>query len=143
MTKSQGSSLLEREMDISGRRLAVLGLAFKPGTDDVRESAALPVVAALQKKRVQVVVHDPIAVPQAQKRAEFADVTFARNWEEALRDAEACCLVTAWPEYRIQPLDFRKLMGRPLVIDGRGIYEPGPLAAAGVIWCGIGYTPQD
>ena len=135
-------ALLEREMDISRRRVAVLGLAFKPGTDDVRESPALPVVAALQKKSAQVVVHDPMAMPQAQERAEFTDVTFARNWEEALRDAEACCLVTAWPEYRtIQPLDFRKLMRRPLVIDGRGIYEPAPLAAAGVTWRGIGYTP--
>ena len=137
-------ALLEREMDISRRRVAVLGLAFKPGTDDMRESPALPVVAALQKKSAQVVVHDPIAMPQAQKRAEFADVTFARNWEEALRDAEACCLLTAWPEYcGIQPLDFRKLMRRPLVIDGRGIYEPGSLAAAGVTWRGIGCTPQD
>jgi UDPglucose 6-dehydrogenase len=137
-------ALLEREMDISRRRVAVLGLAFKPGTDDVRESAALPVVEALQKKSAQVVVHDPIAMPQVQKRAEFADVTFARNWEEALRDAEACCLLTAWPEYRgIQPLDFRKLMRRPLVIDGRGIYEPSLLAAAGVTWRGIGYTPPD
>jgi UDPglucose 6-dehydrogenase/GDP-mannose 6-dehydrogenase len=137
-------ALLEREMDISRRRVAVLGLAFKPGTDDVRESPALPVVAALQKKRAQVVVHDPIAMPQAQKRAEFADVMFARSWEEALRDAEACCLVTAWPEYRgIQPLDFRELMRRPLVIDGRGMYEPGPLAAAGVTWRGIGCAPQD
>jgi UDPglucose 6-dehydrogenase len=137
-------ALLEREMDISRRRVAVLGLAFKPGTDDVRESAALPVVEALQKKSAQVVVHDPVAMPQVQKRAEFTDVTFARNWEEALRDAEACCLLTAWPEYReIQPLDFRKLMRRPLVIDGRGIYEPSSLAAAGVTWRGIGYTPQD
>jgi len=137
-------ALLEREMDILRRRVAVLGLAFKPGTDDVRESAALPVVEALRKKSAQVVVHDPIAMPQVQKRAEFADVTFARNWEEALRDAEACCLLTAWPEYReIQPLDFRKLMRRPLVIDGRGIYEPSSLAAAGVTWRGIGYTPPE
>jgi UDPglucose 6-dehydrogenase len=135
-------ALLEREMVISRRRVAVLGLSFKPGTDDMRESPALPIVAALQKKGAQVVVHDPIAMSQAQECAEFADVTFARNWEEALRDAEACCLVTAWPEYRaIQPLDFRKLMRRPLVIDGRGVYEPDPLADAGVTWRGIGYTP--
>jgi UDPglucose 6-dehydrogenase/GDP-mannose 6-dehydrogenase len=137
-------ALLERETDIAGRRIAVLGLAFKPGTDDVRESPALSVVAALQKKRARVVVHDPIAMPQVRKRAEFTDVTFARNWEEALQDAEACCLVTSWPEYRgIQPVDFRQLMRRPLVIDGRGIYEPGALAAVGVTWRGIGYTPQD
>jgi UDPglucose 6-dehydrogenase len=135
-------TLLEREMDISRRRVAVLGLSFKPGTDDVRESPALPIVADLLQKSAQVVVHDPIAMSQAQECAEFAEVMFARNWEEALRDADACCLVTAWPEYRsIQPLDFRRLMRRPLIIDGRGIYEPDPLAAAGVTWRGIGYTP--
>jgi UDPglucose 6-dehydrogenase len=135
-------ALLEREIDISRCRVAVLGLAFKPGTSDVRESPAIPIVEALQKKNAQVVVHDPIAMSQAQECGDFADVTFARNWEEALRDADACCLVTAWPEYRgIQPLDFRELMRRPLIIDGRGIYEPDPLAAAGVTWRGIGYTP--
>jgi UDPglucose 6-dehydrogenase len=135
-------ALLEREMEIPRRRVAVLGLAFKPGTSDVRASPAFPVVEALQKKNAQVVVHDPIAMSQAQECGDFGDVIFARNWEDALRDADACCLITAWPEYRgIQPLDFRKLMRRPLVIDGRGIYEPDPLADAGVTWRGIGYTP--
>jgi UDPglucose 6-dehydrogenase len=135
-------ALLEREMDLSRRRIAVLGLAFKPGTSDMRESPAIPIVAALQEKSAQVVVHDPIAMTQAQQLEEFAAVTFGPNWEEALRDAEACCLVTAWPEYHgIQPSDFHKLMRRPLIIDGRGIYEPDPLAAAGVTWRGIGYTP--
>jgi UDPglucose 6-dehydrogenase len=135
-------ALLEREMDLSRRRVAVLGLAFKPGTSDVRESPAIPIVAALQEKSAQVVVHDPIAMSEAQKVEGFAEVTFARSWEEALRDADACCLVTAWPEYHgIQPSDFHKLMRRPLIIDGRGIYEPDPFAAAGVTWRGIGYTP--
>jgi UDPglucose 6-dehydrogenase len=135
-------ALLEREMDIVGRKVAVLGLAFKPGTNDMRESPALPLVAALQRKKAQVVVHDPIAMPQAQELSEFAEVKFARSWEEALRDADACCLVTAWPEYRkIDATEFHKLMRRPIVIDGRGIYEPDPLAEAGVTWHGLGYTP--
>jgi UDPglucose 6-dehydrogenase len=135
-------ALLEREMDLSRRRVAVLGLAFKPGTGDVRESPAIPIVAALQEKSAQVVVHDPVAMSEAQKLGEFADVMFAQNWEEALQGAEACCLVTAWPEYRgIHAADFHKLMRRPLIIDGRGIYEPDPLTAGGVTWRGIGYTP--
>jgi UDPglucose 6-dehydrogenase len=133
-------SLLEQETDLMGRKVAVLGLAFKPGTNDLRESPALPVITALSQRGALLVAHDPVAMPDARRRPEFVGVTFAKDWADALRDADACCVVTAWPEYRgIQPWDFRKLMRRPLVIDGRGIFEPGPLAAAGVIWRGIGY----
>ena len=68
---------------------------------------------------------------------------FAEDWAEALRKSDACCLVTAWPEYRnIQPTNFQKLMTRALVIDGRGVFEPAAMAAAGVVWRGVGYTPE-
>lgn len=136
-------SILEREMDIVGRTVAVLGLAFKPGTDDMRESPALPVVAALRRRGACVIVHDPVAMPNAQQQVVLEGVNFAADWESALRDADACCIVTRWPEYHaIQPEDFARLMRNPLVIDGRGICEPGELAAAGVTWRGIGYTPD-
>jgi len=136
-------ALLEKELNLAGKTVAVLGLAFKPGTDDLRESPALPLVAELRKKGAKVLVHDPIAMPHAKKRPEFRDVVFAEDWAEALRKSDACCLVTAWPEYRnIQPTDFSKLMTRALVIDGRGVFEPAAMAAAGVVWRGVGYTPE-
>jgi UDPglucose 6-dehydrogenase len=137
-------SLLRREMDVAGRTVAVLGLAFKPGTDDVRESPALPVVTALRQQGAQVIVHDPVGMTQARCQTAFEDVTFAPDWQTALKGADACCLITAWPEYRmIRPEDFIRLMRRPLVIDGRGIFEPSVLAEAGVAWRGIGYTLAD
>ena len=106
-------ALLEKELNLAGKTVAVLGLAFKPGTDDLRESPALPLVAELRKKGAKVLVHDPIAMPHAKKRPEFRDVVFAEDWAEALRKSDACCLVTAWPEYRsIQPTNFQKLMPR-------------------------------
>jgi len=136
-------ALLEKELSLAGKTVAVLGLAFKPGTDDLRESPALPLVAELRKKGAKVLVHDPIAMPHAKKRPEFRDVVFAEDWAEALRKSDACCLVTAWPEYRnIQPTNFQKLMTRALVIDGRGVFEPAAMAAAGVVWRGVGYTPE-
>lgn len=136
-------ALLEKELNLAGKTVAVLGLAFKPGTDDMRESPALPLVAELRKKGAKVLAHDPIAMPHARQRPEFRDVVFAAEWAEALRKSDACCLVTAWPEYRnIQPTDFRKLMTRALVIDGRGVFEPAAMAAAGVVWRGVGYTPE-
>jgi len=136
-------ALLEKELSLAGKTVAVLGLTFKPGTDDLRESPALPLVAELRKKGAKVLVHDPIAMPHAKKRPEFRDVVFAEDWAEALRKSDACCLVTAWPEYRnIQPTNFQKLMTRALVIDGRGVFEPAAMAAAGVVWRGVGYTPE-
>jgi UDPglucose 6-dehydrogenase len=137
-------SLLEKEMSLPGKRVAVLGLAFKPGTDDLRESPALPLIAELLKKNVAAVVaHDPIAMPFARTRPEFANVCFAMNWRDAIQDCDACCVVTSWPEYvAIHPGEFSKLMRNPLVLDGRGIFEPVQFANAGVTWRGIGYTPE-
>jgi len=136
-------SLLKEEMELAGRTVAVLGLAFKPGTEYLHESPALPVVAALIQHGASVVVHDPVAMPHAQKQPFFENVTFASHWGTALQGVDACCIITAWPEYRvIQPEDFRTLMRRPLVIDGRGMFSPEALAAAGVTWRGIGYTPH-
>ncbi len=137
-------TLLEREMNLTEKRVAVLGLAFKPGTDDLRHSPALPVITALRARGASVVVHDPIAMPQARAQEEFEMVTFADHWKDALRDADACCLVTSWPEYRaITPQDCCQLMRRPLIVDGRGFFDPQRFAQAGVSWRGIGYTPLD
>lgn len=136
-------SLLKKEMDLSQKRVTVLGLAFKPGTDDLRESPALSLVRELLKEGVTVVAHDPIALVQARKHPDFAGVMFADNWMAALQDADACCLVTAWPEYSsIPPAEFVRRMRHPLLIDGRGIFDPASCAVVGVIWRGVGYTPE-
>lgn len=136
-------SLLEREMNLRGQTVAILGLAFKPGTDDLRYSPALPVVSALHERGVDVVVHDPIAMTGAQHDPVLKKARFAQDWPSALRNADACCLITSWPEYRaITPPDFSNLMRSPLVIDGRGFFDPTELASAGVRWRGIGYTPD-
>ncbi len=136
-------ALLKKEMDLSGKRLAVLGLSFKPGTDDLRESPALPLVKELMKEGATVVAHDPIALPQARRHPDFAGVDFVDSWVAAIQGSDACCVVTAWPEYRlIPPAEFAKRMHNPLLVDGRGIFDPAVFAAAGVIWRGVGYTPE-
>jgi UDPglucose 6-dehydrogenase/GDP-mannose 6-dehydrogenase len=135
--------LVAREMELADRTIAILGLAFKPGTDDLRESPALPVVKSLLERKARVVAHDPIALSRAQSDPAFANVTLVKEWESALKDADACCLITAWPEYRtIKAGDFKRLMRRPLVIDGRALYDPQELLKQGVEWRGIGYTPE-
>lgn len=135
--------LLEGEMDLSGRRIAVLGLAFKPGTDDLRESPAIPVVDALERRGARVVVHDPVAMQSAQTHPILGRARFAPDWSRALKEADGCCLITCWDEYKkITPQDFVALMKRPLVIDGRGMFDPKVLESAGVTWRGIGYTQE-
>ena len=135
-------SLLEQDMTLAGRTIAILGLAFKPGTDDLRHSPSIPVVKALIERGAHVVVHDPIAMPGAKQDPVLRHATFAVDWQAALKGADACCLITGWPEYReIQAADFAGYMNKPLLIDGRGLFDPAVLGKAGVKWKGIGYTP--
>jgi UDPglucose 6-dehydrogenase len=135
-------SLLEQDMTLAGRTIAILGLAFKPGTDDLRHSPAIPVVKALIERGAHVVVHDPIAMPGAKQDPVLRHATFAVDWQAALKGADACCVITGWPEYReIQAADFTGYMNKPLLIDGRGLFDPAVLGRAGVKWKGIGYTP--
>lgn len=135
--------LLEQEMEVPGRTVAILGLAFKPGTDDLRESPAIRVVEALEQRGAHVVVHDPVAMPKARRLPAFRRVRFAPNWSTALRDSDACCLITSWNDYKaIRPRDFVALMKRPFVIDGRGMFDRVRLENAGIIWRGIGYVHE-
>lgn len=109
-------SLLDRHTDVAGRRVAVLGLSFKPGTDDIRETRAVPVVEGLQARGADVVATDPVAVENMRER--FPDVEYVSTPEEALDDAEACLVLTAWPEYADLDEEF-DAMATPLVLDGR------------------------
>jgi len=105
--------------DLTGKRVAVLGLAFKEGTDDVRQSRARPLVKELLDRGCDVIVHDPIASDNF-KRFEL-DVTYAGSVSEALDGADATIIQTAWEEYSgLGPGDFAKMAGRT-VIDGRRI----------------------
>jgi UDP-glucose 6-dehydrogenase len=132
---------METEMNLENQTVAILGLAFKPGTDDLRESPALPVIARLIEKKARVIAHDPIAMPRAQSHPAFKEVAFGSDWSSTLRNADACCLVTGWPEYKeITAADFKRLMRHALVIDGRGFYDPKEFAREKVRWRGIGFN---
>ncbi len=109
--------LLERHLgDLAGKRVAVLGLAFKPGTDDIRESRSIPVIEALLERDADVAAHDPMAADAM--RQVFPDVDYCDSPAGALRDADGCLLMTDWPLFA--ELDFSG-MATPVVIDGRRI----------------------
>src|SRR5690349_4496037 len=124
---------IERHLkgSLKKRTVAVWGLAFKAETDDVRESPALVLVEALLAAGATVRVHDPEAMPTA-RRVLGHRVTYAEHAYDALAGADALAIVTEWLEYR-NP-DFarmKQLLARPLIVDGRNLYDPDKLARLG------------
>jgi UDPglucose 6-dehydrogenase len=109
--------------ELGGKRISVLGLAFKPGTDDMRDAVSIKIVKRLLEEGARVVVHDPKAVENARKI--FGDaVEYAESIEDCLRGSECAIIVTEWEEFRgLKPQNFIELMKIPAVVDGRRIYD--------------------
>ncbi len=137
-TKARMVRKIERSLgDIAGRTVAVLGLSFKPNTDDVRESPALPIVQGLLDAGAAVRAFDPEAMPPCQPL--FPAVTFCDNAYEAAAGADALVILTEWNQFRKLELDrLHALLRRPLVVDLRNLYEPEKMAAAGFEYVSIG-----
>jgi UDPglucose 6-dehydrogenase len=133
---------------LAGRTFAVHGLAFKPDTDDMREAPSRGIVAALVRAGAQVVAHDPVAQEQAERAfaQDLADtpallerIRYAAKPMDALQGADALLLLTEWRAYRSPNLAaMKKAMRTPLVFDGRNLYDPHQMAAAGIACIGIG-----
>jgi UDPglucose 6-dehydrogenase len=104
--------------DFLGKKIAVLGASFKPNSDDVRDSPALNVAAAMHLKGASVRVHDPKAIENAKRL--FPTLTYCSNIEDACRNVEVLVLATEWDEYQnIDPVSFRGLVRRPILVDAR------------------------
>ena len=112
--------LAERHIDLAGKRVAVLGLAFKPGTDDIRHSRAIPLIEALTDRNAEVVAYDPVANENMAER--FPDVTYTDSAPRALDGAHAALVVTGWDEFAVLDEAFDR-MATPVVVDGRRIIE--------------------
>lgn len=118
--------LLRRHFtDLSGRRVAVLGLAFKPGTDDLRCSPALPIVHHLREAGARVAVYDPVVDARSLDGLWSASVDRCASLTDAVRSADAVLLVTRWPEFADLPRVLDDLGVTPLVVDGRRMLEAG------------------
>jgi UDPglucose 6-dehydrogenase len=122
---------------IVGRRIAILGVAFKPDSDDVRDSPALNVAAQMQLQGAYVVVTDPQAIDHA--RARWPELQFADTVEAALRDAELVLVLTEWPEYvRLDPEVAGGLVAAKRMLDGRNCLDPATWRAAGWSYRALG-----
>lgn len=123
--------------DLEGSTIAVLGLSFKPDTDDIRESPALTILQGLAEEGAEVRAFDPAAIEACRKLQ--PDVTYVNDPYEAVTGADATVIVTEWNLFRaLEPERLRKLMNRPMIIDLRNIYEPEKMAAAGFTYISVG-----
>jgi UDPglucose 6-dehydrogenase len=123
---------------LRGKNLAVLGLAFKGGTDDIRESPAIFLVQALLQEGTRITAYDPAASERAQEVLK-AGVTFARSAYDAAHGADALLILTEWEEFANLDLQrLRQELKFPIVIDGRNLYDPAVMAAHGFTYYSVG-----
>jgi UDPglucose 6-dehydrogenase len=126
---------------VRGRTIALLGLTFKPDTDDMRDAPALAIVAGLQDAGAKVRAYDPEGMAQA--RALMPAVDYAENAYACAEGADALVIVTEWNAFRALDLDrLRQAMASggasPVLVDLRNIYDPESAARHGFIYCGVG-----
>lgn len=128
----------ERLLTLQGLKVAVLGLTFKPGTDDLREAPSLVNIPLLLESGALIQAYDPVGIPNFRKKFP-SGLNYCSSAEEALKDADTCFIFTEWPEITsLSPAAFKKLMKKALVFDGRNIWTPAEMAENGVEYYSIG-----
>jgi len=122
--------LVDRHVDVGDGRIAVLGLAFKPQTDDIRNSRAIPVIEGLKDRGAEIVAYDPVAVEPMSER--FPDIEYADSAADALEGTDGAVVVTDWDEFGTLDAEF-DAMANPVVVDGRRCIDP----PAGITYEGL------
>jgi UDPglucose 6-dehydrogenase len=126
---------------LDGRVIAVLGLAFKPNTDDMREAKSVEVVQGLLRQGAAVRAYDPVAMPNARRVLPTA-VTYCESPYEAASGADAVALITEWNEFKFLNLErLRGVLRRPAIFDGRNLWEPERMRRLGFEYHSIGRKP--
>jgi UDPglucose 6-dehydrogenase len=127
--------------DVKGKTIGILGLAFKPETDDMRDSPTIPLIAGLQKEGAKVRAYDPQAMTNAGKI--FKDVTFCHDAYETAKQADALVIATEWNEFRALKLErIRTLLKQPVIIDLRNVYDPQRMRSEGFTYVSVGRKDQ-
>lgn len=122
---------------VAGKTIAVLGVTFKPNTDDIREAPSLEILPALQDGGAKIRAFDPAGMDNAREVIE--DVTWCESAYEAVKDAEAVVIITEWNEFRALDLDrMKEFMATPVMVDLRNIYNPDEMAGAGFKYSCVG-----
>src|SRR6476646_6695410 len=126
---------------LRGKTIAVLGLTFKPDTDDMREAPSIPLVTGLLDMGARVRAHDPVGIEQA--RRELPDIEYCDDPYLCVRGADAMVVVTEWVQYRTLDLErLKRELAQPVVVDLRNIYRPEEMAALGFTYESVGRPPE-
>ncbi len=129
--------LLEGRLE--GRLIGVLGLSFKPGTDDIREAPSLEVIHLLESEGARVQAYDPAAMDRVAREKALPNVRLCEDPYEVAQNADAVVVLTEWNEFKnLDLLRLRGGMRRPVLVDGRNIYDPEQMESAGFVYWGIG-----
>src|SRR6201996_5526570 len=127
--------------NLRGKTVAVLGLTFKPDTDDMREAPSIPLVTGLLDMGAKVRAHDPVGMEAA--RRELPDIEYCDDPYLCARGADALVVVTEWAQYRALDLDrLKSELAQPVVVDLRNVYRPEDMATHGFVYESIGRPPQ-
>ena len=123
--------------DLSDKKIAVLGLAFKPETDDMREAPSVEIIRGLTKQGARVCAYDPVAMSEAQRI--LPEIEYAEDEYAAVKDADALVFVTEWNQFRALDMSrIRDLMKNPKIADLRNIYDPADMRELGFDYVGVG-----
>ena len=129
--------------DVSGKRIGVLGLSFKPDTDDMRESPSIDIIEALLEKGAEVSAYDPIAMDAAKSELP-KEVHYCRDAYEVATGADAMLLITAWNEFKQLDMErVRDLMKGRVFVDGRNVYDPADMRELGFKYAGVGRATRE
>lgn len=124
--------------DLKGKTIGLLGLSFKPNTDDMREAPSLVIIQKLLENGCKVKAYDPAAMEETERKIGKV-ITYCQNMEEVITDSDALLLVTEWPEFRVlDPKVLVKQMKNPVIFDGRNIYDPIEMRKGGITYFSIG-----
>ena len=127
---------------VKGKTIAVLGLAFKPETDDIRDSPTIPLINGLQKEGATIRAYDPQAMENAGRM--FRDVVFCKDAYDAAEGADALVIATEWNEFRALKLErIRTQLKQPVIIDLRNVYDPRRMKAEGFTYVSVGRGDKD
>ena len=123
---------------VEGKKIGILGLSFKPETDDVREAPSLKIINLLLEQKAEVVAYDPVAIGNVEKIL-GNKIKFAKDAYEVAEGADCLAIVTEWNEFRdLDFLKIKKIMRKPIIADGRNLYNPQVVEKLGFLYNGVG-----
>jgi UDPglucose 6-dehydrogenase len=131
------SKIMEKVGDLKGKTIGILGLSFKPNTNDIRESSSMVIIQGLLDMGAKVKAFDPAVMEEA--KAVFPEIEYGRDAYDVARGVDALVLVTEWNQFRRLDLQrIKELVKSPVFVDLRNVYDPDQMKRSGFNYCGVG-----